>query len=451
MYPLDNISKLSGPVSCYEFYFQERRYIFFGDEHFTKERNCESTGNNCLDIDLDNFPHARIGISNCYTFPAYLDKKLTYNNINKIKTDLYIERPFRKPLGEHYGIPTNAKVFREKLADKDPKVIEYWTSMDYLRQTQSVLYDCLKVDKQHCPYLPNIRVHYADIRYSTLKEDELTRAGNYSLVMPYVIDRFLAAILIPKIKNYVILLKENTNKENILKLQQEILSHCADFNHILTFIINNIDNLYNIWLSEVDFIDKLKLLQNLISPTAVGQILRDELWLNTLVTSLRDGKRMHKVAIQLRALRLAGNSWLANKIISFIKLQIIPVKAIVLSDLTDFSNVIRKILHPKFPWDKIDNVWNYIQGLASKLRESIVSIYTYLMDAYLLARMFRFSASSEIIIYTGEYHTLTYIKFFQRELSIYPVFAKIGYTIDSVDPTLIKGVAMSQCIENFHW
>ena len=363
------IEKLSGVSSWYCFDYMGRRYNFFGDIHNRGDvltKNCESTGEICTKLD-DNLS-LELPSRKCWEFPAYLDIWLKYNAVNNIITDLHIEMPYRKG-GHDYRDYETIK--------RDPNA-EYAGTI----QLKLIQFGCLRLNKQLCLYGPNIRVHYSNLRAMVGK--------NILLIFSFApyIDR---------------LQLDNYNPQSI-----------NDLYIITSFIINNAQRIFRTLYSEDNFINNIERLitEVLLLNTSFGSWYKNyfsnELYLSKQISSIRDGKRMHKLAVQLRALRLDGQGGVANLIVQYFT--------------TKLDYYINNFARPGLNrWYQEMQKGQNRGILTYNLNNDAFWLSIFMNDVYFLARMFRFRDSTQVIGLSHEGHTDVWADFFINYLGVQPV------------------------------
>jgi len=391
---LRNIKYLSGPISWYTFNYQNVNYIFFGDAHMSKENNCESLGYQCADVDTNlNIPTG-IGLPECVSLSVYLDLLFKYNNKQNIITDFFTEHPF----------------ISNELSQKNKQ-----NNNDYMGNVFSVLSDCLQQNKQNCQYNPNVRIHYADTRRKLLENDKLIVPINIrgfdfeydsnSVIASDINPLYYMTNVFPIVKNMII----SNNSRKIL--QQEI----NDMQSIFDFIYENTFYVYKISTEELDFPQALNILIDNIPNNLQGMFLEEQLSNMLDLTSFRDNKYMFKIAVQLKSLRENGKSDIANKIILFMSKKLTYIINKFHISYQRFISQCSKYL------TKDISKWNLDQKFITAYDDLIINILklgSINIDTYLLARMFKYNDTDQVIVYAGKYHIDNYVEFFKEILSV---------------------------------
>lgn len=143
----NTLEYLNGPVSWYEFLFKddngnEKMIHLFGDKHIISAE-CEPTLK-CMKSSKDEK-------SNCYDFIYFLEELFDVVKENKMYADLFVEIPYILKSEDDLYKNIKANTVIGKIFDK----FKY----------------CIKRDKKKCTYLPNIRMHFSDIRTILLSDD----------------------------------------------------------------------------------------------------------------------------------------------------------------------------------------------------------------------------------------------------------------------------------------
>lgn len=145
----NNLEYLNGPVSWYEFLFKDdngnQKIIhLFGDEHVVEGQCAPSL--KCMKSSKDEK-------STCYDFIYFLEELFDEVKSNGLYADLFVEIP--------YLIKTEEDLYENIKANN---VIS-----NIFKKFES----CIKRDKKNCTYLPNVRIHFSDIRTILLPDDKV--------------------------------------------------------------------------------------------------------------------------------------------------------------------------------------------------------------------------------------------------------------------------------------
>ena len=366
-----NITNISGPISLYIHHYDNKKYFFFGDAHFSITNNCTDLGFNCDYLNRD---------ANCIMIVDLLHIWFLYNSKYDIKTDFYLEIPFTK-------------------IDKR----EIFPDIDYLRKIRNFFSTCFFTNKNKCPY-PNIHGHYMDNRrYGTIQKYtfpfrmvlvetvlkifyEGKYEGKYDLHMIY----------------YDVVLWIRFLLSNILVLMRYLLS---------PYGLEDYYNLLNSVLDKNFKTDFVKTLLTYLSPTNDYTNI-DFFTVNRTI----DGKniKMFKTAWELYKLKLT-NKFIYEKLQSYINDRLNNLVSNI-ETYYDYTNYYIKYFNRKITPDDqtfttmIDNFDLFFETLEGNMP-----------DFYYLSRLFTQTESEEIVTYTGDFHTINYNQFFKKYLNNIPL------------------------------
>lgn len=369
------ITNISGPVSLYVFFHDNKKYFFFGDIHFSNEGSCESNNIKCDHYD-NMFKEVKLYNTNCTDFGALLHNWFTYNNEHDIKTDFYLEVAYTKSDLRHATIGFNTLM--EDKTDYFPYENESWISL-----VADIMNPCFIRDKTGCKYYPNVHAHYTDIRTSeTLEGLYFHDLFNLHYILEYIYDNIdtMDDMMFNKVKEefWVYLVMLITNYDTIFELM-------IDFDHYQTNMPQliqlgddlRIPEIKEIYIATLSSMDEMTVIRNVME---------------------HENLKMYRIAAEIikfynKDPEMSKNLYhftksKARKIINFL------IDAVQLSldkeyDRKDFLTVI---------------------GDYNNKLTVITSLH---MDVYTLSRMFTQDKSTEIIAYTGAFHTQNYVDFFQ--------------------------------------
>jgi hypothetical protein len=333
-------------------------------------KTCEENGIVCDHYDHD-LKNTIISGPNCTDMGALLHHWFTFNNDYNIQTDFYAEVPFTKDVIKKptYTIDTMDE-------NKNYTVFPYKDS--WLALATDIMSPCFQVDKNACPYGPNVHSHYVDIRFHEI--DGIWFSVNIfdqEKVIDYMLDHF--------------------NEQTI-----------HDFLLIVNTLLTNAVIIMNAFLKPNNYDKNIQVLWDMVSN------LKDETMKDIFVERLnnihlllvkRGDQYMHRIAWQLLKL----NNPMANTIKKYILDQTSSISDIILDVLSTNTQDI---------YDD-DHAIDFIKYVYSQL----LDIGVLLMDTYTLARMFGQVDSTQIVVYAGEYHILNYAYFFEQYLHADRVFA----------------------------
>jgi hypothetical protein len=151
---------ISGPISSYFFEHNGVKYFLYGDQHQSKENNCDELSNveEYKDLKLPCVTTTRgrdENDVNCYDMVAHLDRIFTNAERTEKRVDFYLEVPFQDV---DFDLVEN--IFSEQEEKK--------LKQDYIGSILYYFNKCFKKDKKDCKF-SNVHFHYADIRQTPLK------------------------------------------------------------------------------------------------------------------------------------------------------------------------------------------------------------------------------------------------------------------------------------------
>lgn len=367
---------ISGPSSLYVLGFNGKLFVFFGEYHQGFKNNCQEKYNvKCDEFDY-GFEKSVIYDGNCWTIGTLLDEWFTYNNHMGIKTDFYFETAFTKgDVATWKNIISNIEYRRSDPSYKSMPPDLTGIGESSIGILTGFFSECLKQTKQGCKYNPNVKLHYADLRYLNVG-GEVSSISLYS-IYPYIdLIKLTNRNLIPDI-------------DSIFSFYNTLL----DINLITDLYLSNIDirtTLNNIQVPELT--DNVQNAFNNLKSNIINN------------ASQRNGILMTRVAAEFNRL-LSLHPDIANKLYDFIIMRFNTNKIVLLEE---FEELYSEYLDEKN------------KGRRRSIRE-IISIAKYLdqvlgewnhltMDIYTISRMF-IQESQQIIAYAGDTHTLNYVEF----------------------------------------
>lgn len=281
--------------------------------------------------------------NNDYTIDKLMDYIFKHNISKNILTDVYLETAF---ITKNYV--------------SSPKLPE----LGYINDIDTMLGDCLR--KKDCHYNTNIiRIHYADVRVIHDNSKLLFLDFHFTKTIKNLIDR------------------------------NDITSDINDFNDVISFLADNFLTILTTFEKYEDFPSNINTLYEKIPKTKYGNNVRNGLEKNINLTSLRDGKRIHKIAIQLHNIK---NITIKKHIITYIHYTTKQMQ----KELKNLSNELRNNISVEV-----------YKTILNKIKHVLLLLTAIFTDEYLLSRMFRFDDSKYVMIYAGYVHINRYIKFFK--------------------------------------
>lgn len=431
----EGLNMISGPVSWYYFSFQDRDFHFFGDVHESKSGNCEKLYNvPCK----KRYPKGEKGIPAEISPPECQDLTYFFSNLfdeskrEKMYTDFFLEYPYeintRKMVDGSRGKPAENQ--------KKKEIDQYISSLAKLFD------DCFHPDKKECSYAPYVRFHYADIRqlrdkglvslstylsfiYMGLLEEFEMIYSSYQIGMSsYQTKEYLGQLFLEaKAVNYIF---DRLVSRGQTLGGKEINVH-RDFFDAFLFsdqYTTDLDNIFRQFFEDAPALKQSKVYAQFLD-------LKKDL---QKMTVNRNGKNMHRIRAQLDALRrdniqVGGNN-LATLIEDFAKRNYSSF------NVPDFYNGWKRFYNAfersmgKTSTGRVAGMSSAYDSMIDEIHKNIpeknvstlIESEALIMDAYILARMFRkfpdkgYQMSSTVFTYTGALHTLNYVNFFSQYL-----------------------------------
>lgn len=404
-------SELSGPITAYSGSYNDedgiKKLIFLGDAHFSDKNKCSPP---CKSIGSDLNLIDTLPKNSCWTTNRLLMDIFLKAQEKKEYVDFYLEIPFLPKLGYKPSKTDINKVV--KLAGEIYDI--FYTFYDYFTKIKTMDY---------------VRFHYVDVRlqykpagYKQLADELLLDIGQVPFEQK---ETTYEDNIINRINNSIILLGEymyqdKRSRNNYVETTDKLIKNLyfsggqtmQGYEQPLNV------KLFNLYLSSDNFITDSK---KLISSEHIPEGLLEYNTVN------RRGKVMHRVRAQLEDLENRGYRKVVEDIKNFVMTEYI-------------KNVNNNLLMEL--WRKFMKIYdNYINSRTRTLGDNItaieilkqeyskimsisylnVSSTALLMDAYLLARMFRFNIPDKNqtkIVYAGAMHTDNYYRFFRDYLKV---------------------------------
>jgi len=255
--PKRKISYLNGPVSWYEFLFTDdkgnkKMIHLFGDVHnFDGQCNKELK---CMKRSQDEK-------SECYDFLYFLEELFSEVKMNKQYADFFIEIPYIFPSIKDIYDPIS-------LTNTIIKIFQKFGP-------------CIKRNKKDCKYLPNVRMHFTDIRTIRFPEEDMfsdqlleiltgvkqntNPINSFFDLGKYIIIDFLSGIMNALLqinavetseKNYIVPNVPTINPK-LYQIQINELGPRQNMINLLLMILQNICEFMNIIVSSDNYIQEL--------------------------------------------------------------------------------------------------------------------------------------------------------------------------------------------------
>jgi len=390
---MEKVTQISGPVSLYITEIDGRRIFIFGDVHYSKDLGCQ-------DVRCDRLTDQKNNVilygEKCMNIDAALHTVFLYNSRHQISTDFFFETPIIK--GKYAAQ-------RHQQAAEQYDEVGWLGSMEYLTSL------CFEY-KNRCVYGKNVRIHYADARQQIYGQE--SSVGELYTSLYEMPKKFSKRDLAQNIKDLFalmnLLLKEVGGK-SIVDMYFDAVFKSNGFSSLdkIRRIIQR--DLHNGLVKT----EALSTLSTMISRSGTKN-----------VREYKEGgetkrEHMHKSAWQLLRL-FRKNPAIGKKVFAFLRKEHERTKKEITEALT--------IYDVTMTLDEFEKDKSVIREILNSLLGSFVDIGTYVMDGYLLARMF-VQDSKMSFVFAGDFHAKTYIKFFEEELGLGPLlYENNSYHID---------------------
>jgi hypothetical protein len=435
---------VSGPISSYFFEHNGIKYFLYGDQHFSKENNCDKLFSKDVEGYEDIKPPCVTTTRgrdendvNCYDLIAYLDRIFKNAERTDKNVDFYIELPFL--------------VDDAREQDHDDDIVGYINSIKlYFRK-------CFTKDKKDCKF-KNVHFHYADLR----QPNEILAIPGYDLfgnvaTLCEDIKEFLNSLInlkIDKLDMMRVIEDKLGGKEGRTELSFNIEyinvhvhaffdeNYLGDklqpsiFENIIDAIIGSdnfkdaLENIQDRYIKDVNSEVKRKL--DMYATTDLKNKYLEEFanltesitkkWDNML-SATSQGK--HRVAKSLKKLDNDMSSQIQIYIKNEKKKTLEKIKKEFVSIWNRFYSNIIKLLYARQTSELFIppnlTMINNIQTLQDFTSVGSEFVGTLIMDIYLLARMFYQNSiqrrngrkTDTVIIFAGATHIENYIRFFK--------------------------------------
>jgi hypothetical protein len=439
---------ISGPVSWYFFDFLGRKFHFFGDAHFSKDNNCPRLFDQpCTTVT----PQGEIVTPNqlCYDITYLLRELFDRSQREATYTDFFMEFPLRRG-SSHSDLDqiSNELQSGQPLTQRQREQVE---NLDYIGTLYLLFNQCFQISKETCPYRPYVRFHYVDVRLAESGQDFVSLTLN-----SYLFIESIHTVLI-LMKLYYALAQYSLDLPEAQKLRQQIQSQVEFTNSLIDRVLlrgrtlqgETVDynsELFNATFRSNDYPAEVdRIFGELLAGLPTGSKAYDSL-INLRERMKqpvvrRDNRLIHRIQAQLESLRADNVIYqghnMADLITEFIQNRYRR------SNLTTAYNRWRQFYNQVYlPFSHIVTTIDLERSLVGFQQFNrnekntqlglLISTDALLMDAYLLARMFRrfitprhgrgpHMESNQVVTYTGAEHTLTYVAFFQEVLQVNPI------------------------------
>lgn len=437
---------ISGPVAWYQFKWNNRTFIVFGDQHRSLAHNCAHEGLACSHFDAYLQPHE--DDPECYEITYLLAKLFDRAVTDHQEVDFFAEvtlgadststLPSESQERFQSVFPTMPTLnihemvsYRKTLQFPDPQLEEDYANLDYLHLIEYTFEDCFfpvgadststfPVADSNCPYAPYVRFHPTDIRW-LINGESVTIPAYTTYYVQYIVSD------VPSGYDVVVEIA-NIFFEELTIIAEELF----DAYLLSDDFVTTIDNLFAPMkerlqqFAETDA-DATKYVQEIFS--VIENVKRHAVGNHSIVKAKLDELRQDNIMV--------NDHNMADLIIMYFQGRFHEINIAGMSQLWRYYY--DEIYTPTIRGEKVNPdvaVFFYQQA---EVLLALFQIDILLMDAYVLASMFH-QRSDISITYTGIEHTLDYVGFFEY-IGISPV--------DSIHSKEEEtNFAFGRCIEN---
>lgn len=381
---MNNVTTIQGINSMYYIEYDNKKYYLFGDLH-----DQTTTCDGLCDYHNYTFDKTFTYNTNCTTITALLDNWFYFNNKNNIETNAYFEETFTKKDTHKPNFIDDRKLQENinTLSTIKPK------HMSWMQLTNVVFKQCLNKTKTNCPFYPNVKIHYVDIR-----------AVDHQRVSPFYINDIYHQIM-----------ELNPTLEETYKIKKYVVQ-------VISTLVLHYD-IFVAGLLEPNAFNEMVTTMHKILPYKVDYLYQ--------LSTTRDGITMYKIAAALQKL----DKYMYSMVITYIYGLIDDLMSDVVSG---FDQQMEDI------FDNFGISVNYnvdcIDLFLTKYHNVFTVLSAYIMDAYVLARLFT-QEGEENIIYAGVAHIDVYKQFFKQLDITYMVEHDTNYdgcVTDDLMPTYLN-------------
>lgn len=358
-----DVTSLSGPVNLIIYQYNNKKYYFFGDIHFSRENSCQ---NQC-DAFNRTFTKVLSKGTNCSTIGALFHMWFVYNNDHNIKTNVYIEETYTKEITR-----PSIEFFNTMIDNKYNVTGAPFQNKSWLQLIPMIMNQCFIREKENCPYYPNVHLHYVDIRHHLIKNETLSLFD------------------LNELKNYL----KIANNLTFDVIKNDILI-------IINYLIKHLHKIVSLLLDPYGLDEFMQFFDLKLSLN--GQRILSNLINIDNFTTIKNNIRMTKVAWELYHTDEFINQQLyiyierkINTILHGLNLYTANLKPQNIFEISNF----------KKSYEEFEKILNDYLSYFSFL-------HALLMDVYTISRMF-IQDGEEIIIYAGIYHIMQYEIFFDQ-------------------------------------
>ena len=452
---------ISGPVAWYQFKWNNRTFIFFGDQHRSLAHNCSHEGLACSHFDAYLQPHE--DDPECYEITYLLAKLFDRAVTDHQEVDFFAEvtlGTFPSESSERFQsvfptMPTlnihEMESYRKTLQSPDPQLEEDYANLDYLHLIEYTFEDCFfptdytstfpmtnststfpttnststfptagpKVDSE-CPYAPYVRFHPTDIRW-VINGESITIPAYTTYYVQYMVND------VPSGYDVVVEIA-NIFFEELTIITEELF----DAYLLSDDFVTTIDNLFvpmkeRLQQSAETDADATKYVQEIFS--VIENVKRHAVGNRSIVKAKLDELRQDNIMMN-------GHN-MADLIIMYFQSKFHEIDIAGMSQLWRYYY--DEIYTPTTRGEKVNPDVAVLFYQQAEVLLTLFQIDILLMDAYVLASMFH-QKSDISITYTGIEHTLDYVGFFE-----YIGISPVDFILSKEEET---DFAFGRCIEN---
>jgi len=420
---------ISGASSLYVYEYNGNRYFYIGDKHFDHlTETCEETLNIICDSPDYKFEKSILADTDCWTIVSLLDEWFTFNNLNNIKTNFYVELPFTKleerPAGQDVmGEITDRRRFGYD--DEYEWLIKHTNGVpsgflpeeanSWIAYVGAFFSQCLTVNKLSCKYYPNIYFHYVDVRRIDTNENTTEMdiyAGNSYREFISKKSSVLADLLQTR---------KHNDKAKRLNYLNELIQDVTNIFQLYYFLCD-VDIFARAYFSNQDV---RLVLGSIQIPDYIAPNIKDIFYniINTIIgySVERNGIKLSRTSAEFNRLSLIDPD-LANKLQEYIIIEgteIMNKVKVAISAINhntvEYFTEWNKTPH-YYTADEINTLFNEVSETCDTLFSTLTLLSVFAMDIYALSRIFIQISTTpniyqEIVVFAGYFHIDIYSRF----------------------------------------
>lgn len=365
-----DVTSVSGPVNLIIYQYNNKKYYFFGDIHFSRENSCQTQ----CDAFNRTFTKVLTKGTDCSTIGALFHMWFVYNNDHNIKTDVYIEETYTKE-----NTRPSIKFFNTIIENKYNVTEAPFHNKSWLQLMPMIMNQCFIREKENCPYYPNVHLHYVDIRRHLIKNETLSLFDLNDL------------------KNYL----KTANYFTFDVIKNDILI-------IINYIIKHLRKIVSLLLDPYGLDEFMQFFDLKLSLNG-QRFLSNLINLDNFIT-IKNNIKMTKVAWEL----YHTDEFINQQLYIYIEEKMNEI----LHGLNFYTSNLKP--HNIFEISTFKKSYEDFEKILNDYLYYFLFLHALLMDVYTISRMF-IQDGEEIIVYAGVYHIMQYETFF-AQLNAYKVF-----------------------------